>query len=222
MPTVADIIRTLNQNPDSVKTAAAHQGDGGAAVRQAGANLSASLQALQQTKTAAPVAATHSLEKIASELAEADSSQMYKEAGLYGAAVFDAFVARANQYAANAPSASNTKVAAYHADNEMLAAQHYHNEKVAHMNKTAAEYGYHDAEVALQMLQGEKTASMNKTAAEYGYHDAEVALGMLQQEKTASDAREHGVMDAMHKLAAAADDCFERGFQHMATIHASA
>jgi hypothetical protein len=212
------ILSDLNRPPVE-KTAAAAQPAQQVDVNAARNALSASLNQLNQPREkVASESAVASLEKMASDLAAADEHRMHKEAQLYGAAVFDGFISRANQFAANAPTPGSHKTAAYNAYAEDA------------MIKEAAVSGYYDADWALDALTGaEKTAAyaegvMIKEAAVSGYNDADWALGVLTgAEKTAAAQQAdfmEGVYDGLEKVAALSNDCFERGFEHMQSLHA--
>lgn len=212
---IMQILEDLNRPPVE-KTAAAFSApaqQSASGVESARTALGNSLQQLQQPREkVASASAVASLEKMASDLAAADEHRMHKEAQLYGAAVFDGFISRANQFAANAPTPGpSQKVASYND---------------AHI-KEAAYAGYTDADWALGVLvNNEKTAAYagydEKTAAYEGYNDAAWALGVLvNNEKTAAAQGDfmEGVYDGLEKVAELSNDCFERGFEHMRSLH---
>lgn len=167
MPIISDILNDLQRTQEpAVKTASTAGMD---PVSAAAAELNASLAQLNLTKQASaqPQApqqsATAAIEKMAHDLAAADEQRQLKMAQLHGAAIFDGFLARANQYASVAPQ---TKVASV--------APVSNGESV----KIAAQLGYSEAENAInRIVSTEKTAQyhMMKTAAEEhaaGVHDA--------------------------------------------------
>ena len=201
---IMQILEDLNRPPSEKVASAPSAPQGGSSVEASRAALGNSLQQLQRPvqEKVASESAVASLEKMASDLAAADEHRMHKEAQLYGAAVFDGFISRANQFAANAPTpAASYKTASY--DEQ-------------YMYKQAAEAGYADAAYAAD--------AMIKEAAASGYHDAEWAINALtHNEKTAAESQalfNEGVLDGLEKVAALSNDCFERGFEHMNTLHA--
>jgi len=65
---------------------------------------------------------------------------------------------------------------------------------------------------------------MIKQAAASGYNDADWALSMLVDNEKTAAAEEamfmEGVYDGLEKVAALSNDCFERGYEHMQSLHA--
>lgn len=172
------------------------------AVAAAASNLGATKTAAQNSPSA-----IDELTKIASDLADADEHAQMKQAHLHGAAIFDGFIARANQYGQNVPTHA-PKVASQRDDGTSI--------------KLASQLGYAEAGNVLSSLQARgsqaKTAAQQqqniKLAAQQGYGDADSALGRFfdgSAEKTAQDQKLQGMYDAAEKVAAAAADCFRRG-----------
>ena len=82
-----------------------------AQVNNAREELQSALAAATPAKLASERAESTNLEKIAQDLSRADHVAAIKEAQVYGAAMMDGLLLRANQYAQTAPPAQ--KVAAY-------------------------------------------------------------------------------------------------------------
>jgi hypothetical protein len=155
MPAIDAILNDLQrtQQPATTKTASA-AAHAVSPVAQAAAELTSSLASFDDlTKQASappaapqtPASAIDAVQKMAQDLADADDQQRIKQAQLYGAAVFDGFVSRANQYAEYAPG---TKVA--------QAQTPQTNEYAV---KLASHLGYAEAEVAInRLVTAEKTA----------------------------------------------------------------
>ena len=225
---VQDILADLQQSQaPATKTAAAVAPDLGAA-RSA---LQQSLHAVTTatTKTASDTgdgtSAVQELTKIASDLANADEAGQIKQAQLMGAAAMDGFIQRANQYAANAPQAS---VQAIHG-NAKTAAEIQQEEFSV---KLAADLGYAEAENAIhRLVSAEKTAADAQyqhqvQAQQAGFNATQRAMQHLAAgtvtkeaaEKQANDERIQGIMAAAEKTAAAAEDCFVRGYEEMHKI----
>lgn len=210
MKSVQDIMDDLNRDSVPV-TKTASVNSNGTAVGDARAELQASLGNLlgdSRVKEASAngVGVPQYLEKVAQDLAQADEVATIKEARLYGGAVFDGFISRANQYAGGA----NTKTAA---DATL---------------KTAAAEGYNAMDRKLQQFSGQtKVASaqegaMLKTAASDGYNAMDRKLQQMSgTEKTAAQKQaeyNEGVLAGLDKVAEHSIDCFERGFEHMNSI----
>ena len=245
MNSVQDILTDLQRSQGHATKTAAYNG-----APDLGAARTALQQSLHevtsgQTKTAQAAQtggnAVHELTKIASELANADEAATIKQAQLYGAAAFDGFLQRANQYSENAPQGQkfassddgmSTKLAAdlgYSEAENAIARMSGGNTKTAAqagMEKRAADAGYIEAEQAIARMSGGNTktaaeAQMEKQAADAGYHEAEVAIGRLSggaSVKHASDERTRGIIAAAEKVAAASEDCFVRGYNEMHKI----
>lgn len=190
MPSINDILKDLNGLKDQSTTKVASDTSSQDAVSKTRAALDQALESVQpsgnngtKTASAADPSATASLEKVANELADAEQSMTLKEAQLYGAAVFDGFVARANQYAAGAPA------------EKVAHAQHNGSDETA--VKLAADLGYAEAENAIQQLLGqEKQARYHneKTAAE---DDARGVMAAMEKiAELTDDCFERGFADA--------------------------
>lgn len=195
MKSVQDIIDDLNRDsaPVAGSEKTASTAPNGSPVETAREELRGSLQALlggDQTKEASTSeTATAHLEKVASDLAEADSLATIKEARLYGSAVFDGFIARANQFATASGSQPNARIPRAKTAAEQEGA----------MIKQAATEGYHAMDRKLAEL-GATVSPVEKTAAQ---KQAEY---------------EEGILAGLDKVAEHSIDCFERGFEHMSHI----
>ena len=96
---------------------------------------------------------TGDLQKMAAALEAADSNYRQKEAELYGAAVFDAFISRANQYAEAAGGGQHQ-----HAQQTKYAAE---AQQGAAMIKQAASQGAADAHAVLKLAAAEASAAQD-------------------------------------------------------------
>lgn len=117
-----DLGRSADVDADAVKTASAETTPP-ATVADARSNLDAAVQNVlgggtKEASEGAPAqpGVLDGLTKMASELAEADEQATIKEAQLFGAAAFDGFIARANEYAQNAPVQQKVAAVDEHAD----------------------------------------------------------------------------------------------------------
>ncbi len=152
MATIKDILDQLNQPETSQKVASVSPARGGETA-QARQNLEAVLGGIlgSSEKTAAQTASRGSedvaghLLKVAEDLANADLAATTKEAQLFGAAAFDGFLLRANQYA-SATGAQQKQASAQYEDEAYL--------------EKAASAGYQDMDYIL----GEIAQSGAKTA----------------------------------------------------------
>lgn len=180
MKSVEDILVDLNRatptGPSQEKTASTNTETGSVddaklALQQSVASLLGSNRSKEASVNPDASVSEH-LTKIASDLAEADEVATIKEARLYGAAVFDGFLARANQYAGGAPA--QQKVAAAQPQNGI--------DRV----KTAAATGYSAMDHALNALAAPRT----KTAQEE-YSDG-VMEGLNKVAEHAIDCFERG------------------------------
>lgn len=153
MPSINDILQDLNGLADNSSTKVASAADEPNEIAQKRQALTSALEGVQpqyqdKVASAPDASATAALEKVASDLADAEQTMTLKEAQLYGAAVFDGFVARANQYAAGAPQQKVASAQAPAYDGSSI--------------KLASELGYAEAENALNQLIGqEKQAQYN-------------------------------------------------------------
>lgn len=169
---------TDSQSEAPVKTASAKDTP---AVDAAQKDLTASLQNLlgnsgrEKEASHQEGSATRQLEKMASDMASADLKATIKEAHVFGAAVFDGFMARANEYAGAEKTASTHNVAAY--DNGHI--------------KQAAAQGYAETSNVLGALA--QTPVRQKTAAE------ESARGIIDAlEKVAAFSEDCFLRGAAH------------------------
>lgn len=166
--------------PNAEKTAEeapnnANATDASLAIDSARADLDRALEAVrgpEKVASAQPVAgvgdqsALEQLTKIATDLAEADELATVKEGYLYGAAAFDGFLARANQYAQNAPPQGAQKQASH--------------DKYAQEINAMERAGYDDMGALLR----EKQAQLNgtqKTAAEQEEEEFHAALEKIAE-----------------------------------------
>lgn len=195
MKSVQDILDDLNRNaspPPAQEKTASENSNG--TVDEAKTALHQSVEELlggsQKEATAngengADPSASEYLTKIANDLAEADEVATIKEARLYGAAVFDGFLSRANQYAAGSEKTASAQQEAATID----------------QIKQAAATGYSAMDYALNALQGEpatqKHATHQKTAQEE-YNEG-VLAGLNKVAEHAIDCFERGFehMDAI-------------------------
>ena len=174
MPAVSEILNDLNRSQTEQQEKVAAAADSTPDVESAQAQLAQSLQRLnsggntKQASQADPneASAIDGLQKMASDLAAADEQRLVKEAQLYGAAVFDGFIARANQYAQAAPGQSKVAAAeGFDADANV---------------KLAAQLGYAEAENALSRIAAQsgqaKTAQHTKTAEELDHEGVIAAM----------------------------------------------
>lgn len=185
MKSVEDILVDLNRSTPSVpsqqKTASVTSETN--SVENAKLALQRSVTDLingSQSKQASAVtdgSVSAHLTKVASDLAEADEVATIKEARLYGAAVFDGFLARANQYAGAAPQ------------QKTASAQTSGVDRI----KTAAATGYNAMDHALAVLGSSRT----KTAQEE--YSEGVLEGLNKVAEHAIDCFERGFehMDAI-------------------------
>jgi hypothetical protein len=209
IPNVQDLLNDL-QRPEAPATKTAADGsapDLGSARSALQAALHEVTTAQTKTASANPddVSAMSELTKIAGDLATADEAGQIKSAQLYGAAAADGFIQRMNQFASNAPAPAPeaTKVAA---DAEFA-------------TKLAADLGYSETENALHRFNA--MATKQAADAQYAQQVAQQAPAPAQTqaaEKQASDERVRGIMAAAEKTAAAAEDCFVRGYEEMHKI----
>jgi len=189
MPSIKDILNDLNGVADSQTTKVASAPATVHDLDQKRAALESALEGVhpQQTKVASnqnDASATATLEKVASDLADAEQAMTLKEAQLYGAAVFDGFVSRANQYAAGAP---RQKVA-----NAQQGGGSTH-ESV----KLAADLGYAEAENALNQLVGQQKEAAYRNTKHAADEDARgVVAAMEKIAEYADDCFERGFADA--------------------------
>ena len=223
MNSVQDILSDLRRSAEpATKTAA--DANSAPDLGQAKHALQQSLQAVTapQTKTAsnngADVSAVQELTKIASDLADADETAQVKTAQLMGAAAFDGFLQRANQYAANAPTQKQASIQAIPGGAKTAAEQQLEEQTT----KLAADLGYSEAENAIQRLvSAEKTAAAQRQNGQYQQNQQnQQAQRQYQQnqQKVAEDQRIQGILAAAEKTAAAAEDCFVRGYEDMHKI----
>ena len=162
--------KTAAEAPNATATA-----DNTVAIDAARADLDRALNAVRGTEKVAgaqPVAdagdqsALEQLTKIATDLAEADELATVKEGYLYGAAAFDGFLARANQYAENVPAQATQKQASF--------------DKYAQEINAMERAGYDDMGAILR----EKKAQLNgtqKTAAELEEEEFHAALEKIAE-----------------------------------------
>jgi len=209
MKSVQDIIDDLNRDSAPIaaneKTAAV----GSSAVDTARTELQASLSTLlsgDHSKQASEsgAASVDQIEKIASDLAAADDVATIKEARLYGAGVFDGFIARANQYATRGGEEKTSSV------------------KLAAQTKVAAQAGYAAMDEKLTKIAATDQNHMVKQAAADGFAAMNQKLGEFRGgEKTAAERQteyNQGVLEGLDKVAEFSIDCFERGFEHMGAL----
>lgn len=128
------------------------------------------------------------LEKMANDMAAADMRATVKEAHTFGAAVFDGFLARAQQYAGQGEKTASAQNS-----------QHMSQQESQRMLKEASVAGYQSAANLLNRAAN----SQNQQA---------------QRQKQAQEDDVRGTADAMEKLAELSDNCFRRGLQHMEKI----
>jgi hypothetical protein len=210
MKSVQDILDDLNRDSAPVTKTASVAPDNDS-VETARANLQASLGTLLQPGQAKVASAGEGnvpqyLEKVAHDLAQADEIATIKEARLYGGAVFDGFIARANQYAGPA----STKTAADAANT------------TAHAGYSAMDRKLHQIASQTKLAAAQEDA-MLKTAATEGYNAMDRKLQELSggEVKTAAQKQAEyndGVLAGLDKVAEHSIDCFERGFEHMNNI----
>lgn len=199
MKSVQDILDDLNRDstsdPSQEKTAS--ENPEGNSVENAKTALHQSVQELlggsqkeaSTDQNGTDASASEYLTKIANDLAEADEVATIKEARLYGAAVFDGFLSRANQYAGNAE-----KTAAHQPARQQ-------QDPTARI-KQAAATGYNAMDYALNAIQRQQPQRQKQAA----------------HQKTAEAEYNEGVMEGLNKVAEHSIDCFERGFEHMDSI----
>lgn len=184
------------KGPAGEKTASVAPSQDGSAEKSATAATSEKLkQALkeatapvQEKQASAPAAESPiaGLSKIASDIASAEHEALVKEAQLYGASVFDGFIARAQQW-----EAAGVKVAGM-LQSALVPASAPAAEKTASdsFEKFAAE-----------------NPSIVKEAAELGYQTT-----LSQMDKLAQAAQQKGYDDAVVAIYKTANDAFVRGF----------
>lgn len=201
MYTIEEILSDLQGHSGQEKTAQATPPNSTLGPAKTAASVDAASKGLsdvldqilgtQTSKTASTHGAddvTSHMQKLAQDLADADTVSTVKEAQLYGAAVFDGFLSRANQYADAAPVTYDGYKTASAQDTERAEA-------------VAAEYGYATARNALEKVASWVAAAQEQTT-----------------EKTAQEEMLRGVLAGLEKVAQFSEDCFLRGAEHVDTL----
>lgn len=151
MPSIQKILSEMN----APKTAAAST----PAAPSVAETRQALAQSLQQDKTANTVDPVISYEKLASQLGDLDFAGTMREGELMGAAVFDGFLKRANEYAAHA-----AKHAAEFPEDEEEEEEEDEEEEEEDMEKEASASLIAGGRAAL-----EKVAALSRGSFEYGF-----------------------------------------------------
>lgn len=153
MPTINELLASLEE-ADAVSGTQkiAQETPAPSSVEEAKAALMATIQ---QSKTAAESEESNQsvIEKMASDIASAEQYAQRREAELYGAAIWDGFMKRANQFASLADNFE---------DEDYDDVEPYGKE--ASHEKTAEEYLVEGGQEALQRM-----ATLNAAAFEYGF-----------------------------------------------------